>query len=281
MPLLPKEYLQSVVAIGQKVNLKEFQKSGEPMRKNATGFLYGYPNSGRRKDEKSGFGLWLVTCKHVITEAVDEKGLNELLVRMNKSDQGEMQTFRIYLQREDEPEWTLHPTEDVAVIPTSVSDLESKGIQWQTFAAGRNAFSRKESLAFGLSEGDEVFILGFPTGWRSGRQDYPIVRHGVLAQVQGWLNQEHNTYLVDGSGFPGNSGGPVVTKPQISAIFGTKAKERSALIGMVSDRKLSDISTNLPNLEETGYLEETADIIEVVPMDSIDECIVLAMQEQS
>ena len=196
-------------------------------------------------------------------------------MRLNKLESGQMQTFRINLQQSTGPEWTEHSTADVAVIPGSVQDFDAKGIQWETFAAGRNTLTRKNAAEAGLSEGDETFILGFPIGWRSGRQDYPIVRHGMLAQVQGWFNGEHDTFLLDGSGFPGNSGGPVVTKPKMEVLEGTSTVCSSWLIGMVAKRTLSravgdnDVKVN-----------ENADLVVVTPMDAIDETIELAMSKE-
>ena len=68
--------------------------------------------------------------------------------------------------------------------------------------------------------------------------------------------------LVDGSGFPGNSGGPViVTTPQVDA-----------LIGMVSNRTLSPLIAGL---------NETADLIEIIPMEAINETIEFAMELES
>lgn len=274
MALVSKKNLQSVVAIGQRASQKEIERTGELMCATATGFLYGYPISGKRDDAKAGYRLWLVTCKHVI-ESARYSGSEDIMVRMNKSTHHGMQTFKIPLQKGLGPEWTLHPRADVAVIATSWSDLESKGVQWETFAARLNSLSQEEAASAGTSEGDEVFILGFPIGWRRGRQDYPIVRHGVLAQVQGWLNKEHDTFLVDGSGFPGNSGGPVISKPQ-SAVIGRALTVTDAwLMGMVSERRISPISSG-----EFGFAE-TADIIEVVPVDYIDATIQLAMQEEN
>ena len=201
MALLPRKYLNAVVTIGIQSTPKQMKSTGQPMRKIATGFLYAYPKLGTTGKANAEFRLWLVTCKHVI-EDVKKANKSEIMVRLNKSAQNEMQTYRICLQQGKSPDWVEHPTADVAVIPTSPGDLESKKLQWETFAAERNTLTREKVIEAGLSEGDEVFMIGFPTGWRPGSRDYPIVRHGMLAQVQGWFNEDHNTFLLDGSGFP-------------------------------------------------------------------------------
>lgn len=279
MALLPPRYLHSVAAIGIESSREQLARTGELMEPRATAFLYAFPRSGHVSDQASGFRLWLVTCAHEIDDLAKHCS-HDMLVRMNKSVSADMQTFRISLLDDGSPDWTRHPDLDVAAIPTSWQDLEAKGVRWETFAAGRNALTRGGALALGLSEGDEVYMAGFPEGWRTGKQDYPIVRHGVLAQVQGWLKGEHETFLVDGSGFPGNSGGPVVTKPHSVPISGTQAVPDSWLIGMVSERRFSPISSEYSDRYEPDAFEETADLVEVVPMDAVDQVVQLAMERE-
>ena len=258
MALLSPGLLQAVVAIGE-------IDAQESMSQTATGFLYA---SDRKR-------LWLVTCKHAVEP--------EAMVRLNRSIGDGTMPFCIS-QGKDFP-WTMHPKADVAVIPAPWMFLEEKGVQWKTFAKRElqipgelddgitgNALNRADAIEAGLSEGCEVFVLGFPVGWRDGARDYPLVRHGMLSQVRGWLDGNHDTILVDGSGFPGNSGGPVVTKPEGGvAIEGTKHIDRNLIVGMVAERRFSPI----------GETVETADLIEVVPMDLIDETIEMAVKRMA
>ena len=180
-----------------------------------------------------------------------------------------METFRV-------ADWYEHPTADVAVIPASWQDLETRQIQWASFTAGRDTLTREKAAEAGLSEGDEIFMLGFPIGWRPGSHDYPITRQGVLAQIQGWFKTDHDTFLLDGSGFPGNSGGPVITKPQILAVHGSSMVNSSLLIGMVPERRLSKVAGN-----EAVMVQETADLVVVTPMDAINEAIEFAMSKEN
>ena len=271
MALLPPRYLNAVVLIAPQSALEEMEAMGQSMYDYdcASGFLYAYPKLGTTGKTNADFRLWLVTCKHVIESTKEDR----IMVRLNKSVEEEIQPFQIYLEKGKGPDWIEHPTADVAVIPTSPKDLESKKLQWEIFAARRNTLTREKAAEVGLSEGDEVFMLGFPTGWQPGRQDYPIVRHGVLAQIQGWLKKDHDTFLLDGSGFSGNSGGPVVTKPQIFAVPGASVVDSSSLIGMVSERRWSWVPEN-----GGMTVKETADLVVVTPMDAIDETIELAMK---
>lgn len=251
-------HLQCVVAL---------TKSTEDVQSIGTGFLYAFPRSGKLEEFTNEYNCWLVTCKHIIEGIRSGDGVDEIVAWMNLADQQNIIKFRIQFQiKKGGTEWYLHPTKDIAVIRASWQDFEEKNVQWELFAAGRNAVTRMGAAIQGLGEGDTIFILGFPRGWKKvwqeDRQNYPVVRHGILAQTQGWLNGEHETFLVDGSGFSGNSGGPVIAPmPQ----FGV-------LIGMVSEVRLSPISEGL---------NETADLIEVIPVESINETIELAIKLES
>ena len=71
-----------------------------------------------------------------------------------------------------------------------------------------------------------------------------------------------------------------MTKPQHMAVADTQLVPGPWLVGMVSERKFSRIPDE-PYAEIRVSLEETADLIEVVPMDTIDECVQLAMAEEA
>lgn len=247
-------HLQCVVSLA---------KSIEDVHNIGTGFLYAFPRSGKLDGFTEEYNLWLVTCKHIIEGIRSGDGADEIIVQMNLANQQNKIKFRIpFRDQKGVSTWCLHSTKDIAVIRTSWQDFEEKNVQWELFAAGRNTVTRMDAARLRIGEGETVLILGFPRGWQEGRRNYPVVRHGILAQTQGWLNGEHETFLVDGSGFPGNSGGPViVTTPLFNG-----------LVGMVSNMKLSPLAIGL---------NEAADLIEVIPVESINETIELAMKLES
>ena len=65
-----------------------------------------------------------------------------------------------------------------------------------------------------LAEGDGAFIIAFPLGLVGKQQNYPIVRFGVVSRIQDWLRGDKTTFLIDVPAFPGNSGSPVIVKPE-------------------------------------------------------------------
>ena len=287
MALIPRSFLQTVVPLSVWTNnIVEIFNTGQLVKTGATGFYYAYPGQIETASEGQKYRLWLVTCAHVI-EGARGLGHEAMQVRMNKLTGEGIEPFWVSLCGSEGVGWSFHPSEDVAVIPAAPEHLKSKGVGLKYFMSEQSAISRNGAVRVGLSEGDEVFILGFPVGWRRGRQDYPVVRHGVLAQIQGWLAGEHETFLVDGSGFAGNSGGPVVTKPHVATIKGSGFNGGSQLIGMVSKRKNYRVELKLPDdlkhwadsIKDLGLME-SADLIEVVPVDAIDETIRMAMEAE-
>ncbi len=63
-----------------------------------------------------------------------------------------------------------------------------------------------------------------------------LILKAQLHQSSDTYARESQTFLIDAPCYPGNSGGPVITKPvdTSSHIAGTKNSNKSALVGMVS-----------------------------------------------
>ncbi len=88
----------------------------------------------------------------------------------------------------------------------------------------------------GFWEGTPVSMIGFPAGMiEGGKKNYPVVRGGTIAQIQGYLDRdpEHRNFLIDGSVFGGNSGGPIVVRKGVMNCE-NQALSHTVLIGMVS-----------------------------------------------
>ena len=266
MALLPPHFLNTVVALG---TMGEDSK----IQYRATGFLCAVTASEPEEGDKPSHRLYLVTNRHVVDSVC---GTGSIVLRLNKSNDGGSQ---VYTQKTDEQGWTTHPDSDVdvAVCGVNVPVLNQDSVEYSYFASDSNCLTREEAKATGLSEGDGVFVLGFPLGDAGDERNYVIARYGIVARAQHWLTGGGKTFLIDAFVFPGNSGGPVLLKPELSAIKGTQSSKRCRLIGMVSSYiPYKDIAISAQTQEPRVIFHENSGLTTVVPYECIHETCMLA-----
>lgn len=225
MALLPPQWLSAVVALGV---------PGPPERWIATGFLYLSVLERLQQDDGGSEArghAYLVTNRHVAV------GHDRLLVRVNPvADTEAAQSFDLLLRREDGSDmWFAHPdpSVDVAVVPINAQVMRDSGMKIAYFHSDGGALRAADMKEKGVFEGDGAFILGFPMAMVGGNRNVAIVRTGAIARISDLLSGATNEYLVDAQVFPGNSGGPVIIKPEIVSIGDTKTLDARYLIGIV------------------------------------------------
>ncbi len=272
MALIPPGFLNTVVALGG-------PSTDGTMQYTATGFLYGYPSGATDEDGAKRYWVYLLTNRHVFEKA--SANSTELHVRFNRPMGSDSKIYTIPLRgTDDSNSWIVHPNADVAVLSINPGLLEVDGIEFQFFASDVHTFTLDQAREIEVSEGDGVFVLGFPLGEAGEERNYAVVRQGIIARIQDWVKGNAQTFLIDASIFPGNSGGPVLLKPELTSIAGTKRNNRCGLIGMVS--------AYLPYREfaisqQTGrprmIFEENSGLGIVVPYNVIQETIQLAVDK--
>jgi S1-C subfamily serine protease len=249
---LPPSYLDAVVAIGT-----------TPENCIASGFLYSYllPGQEQIEEGKKKAQFYLVTNRHVF------ENLDEVFVRVNPQDGKNARSFSLTLKDTVLAYPHPDPEIDVAVVPTEGEWLRRAGLQHSYFRDDTDVAFRRQLADLGISEGQFVYILGFPLGLVTER-NFVVVRHGSLARVRDALLGLSHEYLVDTFVFPGNSGGPVVFKPE------TPNGLPGYLIGMVSgyiSYREEAIS------KQTGttrvVFEENSGLASVIPIDYVQDCI--------
>jgi hypothetical protein len=174
--------------------------------------------------------------------------------------------------------WAQDKSLDVAVAPINADALKALGMNGLDFFTADTSATREKVKQLGMSEGDGVFILGFPNlgpnTTISGTQDFVIVRRGTISRISDFEQGLNKRYLVDGFVFPGNSGGPVVNVPEIVSITGTSAVKNAYLIGMVrSYLPYQDVAVSQQTQEPRIIFEENSGLAEVVPVDDIETVI--------
>ena len=258
MALIPPTYLNAVVSLGTLA--ESFQHVG-------TGFLYAHPLPSRQG--RTPYRAFLVTNRHVADDITH--------VRFNHSKTG--LTVRPVAAVASDA-WTLHPNgADLAVTPLLKSSPLSQGRE----LLKAEMFIGDIGTSFGEGiqpvEGDGIFVIGFPLGLVGDARNYPVVRYGVIARIQDWIRRDQDTFLIDAPAFPGNSGGPVVLKPEMAAIKDTTAITHCLLVGVISEQLRSrEVAVS----ERTGaprvVFEEDTGLAEVVPVEFVRET---AIQEIS
>ena len=269
MALIPPDFLDNVVALGIK-------KKDGTVKYSATGFLYGYPTGLTDENGGKTYYLFLVTNRHVFQRITERSG--ELYARFNKLEGTGSNIYTIPA----DSRWTVHPNSanDVAVLNINAQRLIGDDIEPRFFTNDSPTFTREQALTAGVSEGDGVFILGFPLGEAGAEQNYPIVRHGILARVKDWLKGNARTFLIDAFIFPGNSGGPVFLKPEFTVIEGTKPNKICRLIGMVSSYlPYREVAVSTQTQQVRMIFEENSGLGRVVPLDVIQETIQIAVDD--
>lgn len=274
MALIPPGFLNTVVALGGPSNDGKTQY-------NATGFLYGYPSGRTDEDGATLYRVFLVTNRHVFEKASESQDI--LQARFNRPMGTSSNVYPLPLKEADgSTSWTVHPESqaDVAVLGISSKRLQTDGIEFSFFPGDTQTFTLEQARDIEMSEGDGVFVLGFPLGEAGEERNYTIVRQGIIARIQHWLRGDAKTFLVDASIFPGNSGGPVVLKPELTSIQGTKRNERCGLIGMVSSYlPYREVAISQQTGRPRMIFEENSGLGVVVPHDVIQETVKVAVSK--
>ena len=270
MALIPPVFLNTVVALGD-------QSTDGTIKSTATGFLYGHMTGATDENGQNLYYVFLVTNRHVFKQATERSGT--LHARFNKlSGTG----TNVYLIKMEDASWTVHPDPeaDVAVLSLNPERMKADGIEYYFFLADGHVCTIEQARTDQVSEGDGVFVLGFPLGETGEERNYVIVRQGIIARVQDWLRGTARTFLVDASIFPGNSGGPVLLKPELASIQGTKANKRCSLIGMVSSYlPYREVAVSKQTGLARMIFEENSGLGIVVPHDVIREAITIAVDK--
>ncbi len=272
MALIPPSFLNSVVALGMQSQDKNVHFTG-------TGFMYGYPTGEVNDKGAPTYWTFLVTNRHVVAKA-SERG-NALHARFNRPVGTESHTYPLTLKEPDGSlSWTTHEKADIAVLQLNADRLKADGIHFFFFPSDVHTFTVDQLREIDVSEGDGVFVLGFPLGEAGEERNYAIVRQGVIARARDWIRGNASTFLIDASVFPGNSGGPVLLKPEPVSVEGTKPNNRCGLIGMVSAYiPYREIAVSTQTDRPRMIFEENSGLGVVVPYDLILETVKSAVEK--
>jgi len=262
--------MDCVVAIGidnKDVNGHEIDN---PKTWIATGFLYGYAIK-KLDNEKNQYMISLVTNRHVFNN------LSSIYLRFNPQANESAWDYKIDLLDDNgDAIWITHqdPEIDIALIPINFNQLIEHKIQANVFQNDNHIANIDKMNKVGITEGDFAYVLGFPMGLVGDHRNTVIVRGGSIARIRDALNRTNKEFLVDAFVFPGNSGGPVISKPEAMSISGTKSLKSANLIGIVKSYvPYQDIAVSVQTKRPRVIFEENSGLASVHPVDFIEEII--------
>ncbi len=217
MSLIPKFFMEAVLSIGIRDKDKRVQWIG-------TGFFI-VKNVGT-----NNYLPFIVTNRHVLWNQ------DAVVIRLKEKDTGNLRILDMPIVENGRKLYSENPYEkiDIAVILINGRFLEQNNLNLSAFDIDEHALTSTGFIAEGGDEGSYIYMLGFPMGLVNVESDTPVCRMGCVARMDAAEIASSKNYLLDVQNFPGNSGSPIISKPEALSIQGTKALDRSALIGIIN-----------------------------------------------
>lgn len=268
MALIPPFFIDCVVAIGIHID-----NNGTIQKKwIGTGFLYAkFISVSEENPEESNYNVYLITNKHVL------QNQKNIILRFNPQNGQEATDFPASLEDQDgNALWTGHPTPetDVAVLSINIQMIIATGMKYGIFKSDKDILTKQQLMDNEVSEGDFLYVLGFPMGMMPSDRQHVIVRSGIIARIRDLYEERSECFTIDSLVFPGNSGGPVVYKPELVSIQGTKPLKQAALIGIVKSYiPYRDVAISQQTQRPRVIFEENSGLANVETVDKIIETI--------
>ena len=155
---------------------------------------------------------------------------------MQKKGCNDLEEIDFPLLNEDKsPRYVLHDMDDVdiAVLRINAQYIINNNLEFPYIDIDNNAMSSFELRNNGAEEGSIVYMLGFPMGLVNVSSNNPISRMGCISRMTEVQIIEQHNMLVDIQNFPGNSGSPIITRPEFIAVGDSSSLHKSVLVGIV------------------------------------------------
>lgn len=269
MSIIPKPFMNAVVAVG--VETQNNQKAWI-----GTGFIVR-----RKKKNNSEDTFYLITNKHVVANQT------QIFIQFNSLKGDFVKGYSINLYKGKENVYTNHPDPKTDVIAVQIVPqvLVNDQSIWGYFDLDEHALTLDQMRKTGVDEGSLVYALGFPMNLVDVIKS-PICRLGCISRIQDAFvkldAKENSVFLVDAQTFPGNSGGPIISRPETLAIHGTKTNPRANLIGILSAYiPYQDTLISQQTRQPVMIREENSGLTIVHPVDRIKEVVELEFKRQT
>lgn len=257
-----------------------------------TGFLVS------RQTNKDQAKIFLVSNKHVLNSDPNFRlQASEMKVHLNyRGLDGNLIGKKALLPlnfHDGSKIWREHPDRDVDVIAFDVTQLLIENPQIEKKWATYSDFADTQKIdEMEITIGEEVMVIGYPSGLKQGRTNFPLVRSGIIAtrigdpfideiKEKGTLRQRVvRGFLVDGATIPGSSGSPVVLKPITGRVVKGVLQLGGVpplLLGIIADTMYAPVKTEkweIPSFAGLGLafnaetIKETIELFFDAPVDT-------------
>ena len=257
MSIIPSFFKNAVVPVG-------LRQADSSVRWIGTGFFVV-----RQINESEGTPF-LISNRHVL------EGHSQITISMKEQGTNALRLADIDLVETGKPKYVLHhnPQIDIAILPLDGDFITNNNLEFPYFNIDVHAMTSSELRSHGVDDGSLVHMLGFPLGLVNDHSMLPICRLGCIARISEDQIKESNNILVDIQNFPGNSGSPVILRPEIAAIEGTGTLTECVLIGIIhSYIPYKDVLLSNQTQEIVEIRSENSGIANAHPVEFIREII--------
>ena len=206
--------------------------------------------------------------------------MNEIYIGFNENGGTKSFDFLAKLNNGKNYLYSEHMNQQVDIIALSInaSFLNNMNAKYHFFPLEKDAYTIAKMKSKGVFEGDLVYSLGYPLNLGNTSQKNPICRLGCISRISNLYipgNPELN-FLVDAQSFPGNSGGPVIIRPEILSVIGSKSQDQTALIGILHKYiPYTDPLISAQTGQTYSIMQENSGLTLVHPVDYILEVVEL------
>ena len=264
MAIIPPFFMDAVVALG-------VEKPDGKKHWIGTGFLVGR----KEADDPSELTVYVITNKHVV------KNQRMLYVRFsNDGTEGVTDLPMQLLDKDGTVRFSAHPSPEVDVVAIQIIPkvIVDNNLRLSCFELDSHALMLSQMQRTGVDEGSLVYALGFPMNLVSDSVKAPICRLGCISRVADAFlaPQSATAFLVDAQAFPGNSGGPIVSRPEHISIENTPQNTSSNLVGILSAFiPYQEVLISQQTGKKRMVQEENSGLTIVHPVDRINEVVEL------
>jgi len=259
MSMIPKRYINAVLSIGE-------QLPNGNNRWFASAFIVGK----KVASDPSKSNIYLITNRHVVNDR------DKILLRFNSKDGSGVKDMPCTLKDGNVERFSRHPSHDIDVVACKIhgGNVQSvANLSW--FDIDDDALTLSQMQSSGVDEGCFVYAIGFPMGIVSDLIKAPIVRLGCISKVEDAFGGfGGSSYYVDAQVFPGNSGGPIVSRPELASVGSTNHNSQANLIGIVSSYiPYTDSLISRQTGKTVMVHRENSGLTNVFPVDRIKDVI--------